>query len=348
MNTLLFFNDRNLFLRDGFARRYGKVEALRDCAYSDGLNFAGSFPQVFKKGDMYYMIYAGLDPDAKEGERNRCFLMAESRDGLHFTPCSEASKRSGLASAKYSHEFLERVTAEIGDLVVDEDAPPEERYRLLMCSYEGDEKRLIDDYVLTSGDGFRYERKLDSIWNTVGAEPGAGVFKRVAEKDYVITMRPDGGNRKICLTSTKDFVHYERPRLIMEAEGDEEALAELYGMPVTVYGDYYIGLLWVYSATSVRERKYLGGKLLTQLAFSFTGDAFQRCLKEPFITPGHEGSEDAGMVFATDCYRDANGELTVMAAVCSYEHGHFTSSEGCHLMPYRLREDGFVCMHAEG
>ena len=134
----------------------------------------------------------------------------------------------------------------------------------------------------------------------------------------------------------------------MEAEGDEEALAELYGMPVTVYGDYYVGLLWVYSATSVRERKYLGGKLLTQLAFSFTGDAFQRCLKEPFITPGHEGSEDAGMVFATDCYRDANGELTVMAAVCSYEHGHFTSSEGCHLMPYRLREDGFVCMHAEG
>ena len=323
MTTLLFFNDRNLFLRDGFDRHYGKAEALRDCAYNDGLNYAGSLPQVFQKGSRYNMIYGGLDPEPKEGEKDRCFLIAESEDGLHFMPCKEAAQRARLLHAKYPHEFLERITAEIGDLIVDDEAAPDEKYRLLMCSYEGTQERLIDDFVMTSPDGFHYERKPDSIWNTIGTEPGVGSFKREMEEDYVITMRPDGGNRKICLTATKDFVHYTTPRLIMETDGEDQPLSELYGMPVIAYKGYYIGLLWLYSALPARERKFLGGKLLPQLAFSRTGDAFQRCLRKPFIEPGPEGSEDAGMIFATDCYRDANGQLTIMAAVCSHEHGHF-------------------------
>ena len=343
MSTLLFFNDRNLYLSEGFVRDYGKPEPLYDCAYSDGKNYAASLPQVFRENGRYYMLYGAND----SASGKHVYLIAESDDGLHFRPCNDAAARAGLENPVLPYQVLDTRAGEIGVLLKDEAAPAEERYKLLMCYYEGGEgERMQDDRVFVSPDGFRF-RQLPGIWHRTGTEPGVGGFYNREKACWEIIARPDAGNRKICRIETKDFRTFTDPELMMEATGEDVPMSELYGMPVFEYKGYYIGLLQVYyPPANARERKYRGGQLLPQLTFS-RGGAFTRCLNRPFFRPGEPGADDAGMIFATGMYRDKEGKITFMAACTRHEHGWFSSSEDCVLLPYHLREDGFVAMRAE-
>lgn len=348
METLLFFNDRNLYLRDGFTRLCGEVTPLYDCAYQDGLVYAAALPHVFRQDGRYYMLYGGYDTSGR-ADKPHCFLMAESDDGLHFTPSTDAAARAGLTNAVFGHEFLDRITAEAGTFITDERNHPEERYKLFMCSYEGRDGRLIDDYLVTAGTDRVFRDRKDLIWNSTGTEPCMGVCYDRDRDRFLIAMRPDGGNRKVVLTETRDFRAYAEPRLIMEADGGDEPLAEIYGLMPIHYKGWFVGLVTKYVPDPhQRERRYRGGHIFPETAFSRTGDAFQRGPRQPLIPNGPDGSPDAGMIFVNDFYRDAEGRLTLLAACCTHEHGHFRSPEGCAIIPYRLREDGFVRLHTDG
>lgn len=334
MSLLLFFDDKNIILRQNLKRIYEKPQVLEKYIYADPLATTSTgMPSVWKNPEdgNYHMFYNGIV------NGRHVTLAAISEDGIRFQPRNTA-KEAGIESPICQNQLLEQ-RGELANVFVDHLAPKEERLKALL-SVGSRSTRILENWVLTSGDGIHWKQKEGVQWHTRGAEPGAACFYNSVTEKYTIIQRPDGGVRRICLAETEDWEHFSHPELIMQPDSLDEPLAEHYGMPVFPYEDWYIGFLWIYTTEPKRMRKYWNGRISAQLTYSMNGRHFQRSLRESFF-------ENGGMVFPSALYTAADGSLTALASAAPFEHGHFNNPGGV-IVPYRLRKDGFVAMETTG
>lgn len=361
MATILFFDDQRLNLWHNVVRKIGKPELIAESVYRDpDTNTAWGYPGVFydQESDKWRLIYQGHLPS-----RQAIPLLAESEDGLHWTP-RDTTEELDLAERMASHQLLplERF-GEWPACYVDPRAEPAERIKGLVVHRP--RPFHVSTALWTSPNGLHWHLKEGVQWQKHGPDPGIGAFWNDVRQSYVLTTRPDWTDRRIAVFETQDWRHFTEPELALQADALDAPLTEPYGMPVFPYEGYYVGFLWLFHpvpyiaahspyrfwdgygspATSRTAEhsphKFWDGPVDCQLAYSLNGWHFQRTLREPFIPTGESGSPDAGCVYPSSMIQREDGSILIYASACTHEHGYIPPGSGS-IVVYRLRRDGFV------
>lgn len=333
MNLFLFFDDKNLLVREDTERVLEKPQLLESDKYlDDKAVVSNAFPAIWhdKENKRYMMFYNGCV------NGNGKYLCAVSDDGVHFKPF----KNPNTWDAKVvDHEFMPSC-GEFATVYVDEKAPKEERLKLLNARVDGSLERIVENNIYTSGDGINW-KKSDYQWHNHGAEPGAFAFYNNVTNKHTIVARPDAGVRRVCLIETDDFTSFTDARLVMNPDSLDKPLAEHYGMPVFAYENYFIGFLWIYETLNIPERKYWGGTINGQITYSYNGTSFFRTIRDEFFA--NDTALTKGMTFPSSMYFAKDNSLIVMASATPHIHGEW-KKEGGAIVPYKLRKDGFVSL----
>jgi len=346
MRTLLFFDDLRLHRRDNVARRIGKPQLIRESVYKDPyVNVAWGYPSVLydRESGKWRMLYQGWN----EGEP-RAALIAESDEGLSWRPL-DTTKSLDIPDRLWPHQVLP--TADFhgwGNCYADPHAPAEERLKGLV--YYVPEKWVLESRLWTSPDGIHWRLKKGVKWQKEPPDLGPSAFWNDVRQSYVLTTRPNNGDRRIAVFETRDWENFTKPELALQADALDSPLAEMYGMPVIAYQGYYIGFLWLYHvAPQIKGdyHKFYDGHVDCQLAYSLNGWHFQRTLRDPFISNGEPGEPDSGCVYPTCMIQQEDGSLWIYACASTHEHGRLQPGCGS-ILTYRLRRDGFVYLESCG
>jgi len=145
---------------------------------------------------------------------------------------------------------------------------------------------LLESRLWTSPDGIHWRLKKGVKWQKEPPDLGPSAFWNDVRQSYVLTTRPNNGDRRIAVFETRDWENFTKPELALQADALDSPLAEMYGMPVIAYQGYYIGFLWLYHvAPQIKGdyHKFYDGHVDCQLAYSLNGWHFQRTLRDPFI-----------------------------------------------------------------
>ena len=343
--TLLFFDDEALFIRTNVVRRLGMPE--RRSAYHETLgNCTWGYPGVFRCEDgKWRMIYqAGINKTQRGGG---VYLLAESDDGLAWRP-RNTEKELTIPGRVAPHQILPEEDDGLLSSVYDDPWPvsPRERYKLLTVQV-----RHHTTALWTSPDLLHWSR-AGSGWQKEAPDPPTFAYWNDVRQCYLLATRPGHGDRRICLSETKDWKTFSRRRLVLQADAEDQPLAQTYGMFVLPYEGYYIGLLWLYYAGAASAKhawtpqRYLGGKQETYLAYSMDGDQWQRCFHQPLFRNGEPGDPDAGCLQLASMVRLQDGTLRGYASCSTREHGDCPPNDG-YIVAYDLRRDGFVFLEAQ-
>ena len=74
----------------------------------------------------------------------------------------------------------------------------------------------------------------------------------------MLTTRPEGGDRRISVSETRDWESFTTPELALQCDPLDAPLTQIYGMPVIPYEGTYIGLVWLFHCIPEPPNKYLG------------------------------------------------------------------------------------------
>ncbi len=343
LTTLLFFDDEPLFTRNNITRRLGTPKRLS--AYHENLgNCTWGYPGVFICDDgKWRMVYqAGVKKKIGGG----IFLLAESPDGQNWKP-RVTEYEIDIPSRVAPHQILPDDGSLLSGVFEDPwPARPKERYKLLSSN-----ERKGEAILWTSADLVHWVRADGKGWQKEVPDPPSFPFWNAVRSCYLIATRPECWDRRICLTETKDWRSFTPPQLVLQADPEDQALAQLYGMYVLPYDGYYIGALWLYYAgnatpsPSLSPHLYYGGKQETYLSYSINGDHWQRCMHQPLFRNGQPGDPDAGCLQVSSIVRAKDGSLRCYASCSSLEHAYVPETDG-YIVTYDLRKDGFVCLEA--
>ncbi len=337
MNTALFFDDQRLYARRGLTRRYGMPALIPDATYRDPQNNAFLHSVWRDDAGKFHLFYLAFTLAHK-----LYIQAAESDDGLHWRPRNTAAE--ALPSFDFPNQLLPTDDAELACVYFDEHCDRTERLKALVARYHYDDLE-VEDLIYASEDGVHWHILPGVHWSDRGCEPGAGCFWSEALRRHVILARAGWGIRRLCVYETPDFKTFLPSRVALQVDSLDEPQAETYGMPSFAYKGWYIGFLWMYHTPDVNATKYWGGAMDCQLAYSVNGVHWQRSLRTPFL--GNELPETAGMVYPMTLRTEPDGSLLITAAAHEREHGHF-NEPGASIVTYRLRQDGFIGLEADG
>ena len=296
----------------------------------------------------YRMLYMG---HSKKFKGLKLFA-AISNDGVHFSPEEIYSTKTN-PEKMFSHEVMSLpVGWEIAHIYEDKlSANPKERYKLLMAElYENE--RSMKDTVYISENLLDWTIKQDISWAN-GAEPLASVFYNKQKKTYTIIERPFWGIRSVGFKETKDWENFSEFNYCLEADSNDERLAEIYGMYAFEYDGMYIGVPHIYHhLKSELNAKYKNGIIDTQLAYSYDGRYWKRSLREPFIS-GLSFDKDSGITkhnlsWVTNMQKLSDENIYLYGSASELEHGPaFHESETGKIFVYKMRKDGFISLVTE-
>lgn len=370
----LFFDDQKLFDRYNTKRCLGEPELVG--VYNDGVTATSlPTPWVFRTDDgKYRMLYQGYyDKAAIEDQKQEsaiffketsemaleftnktCGLfIAVSDDGIHFTP-EDVSDQVELPYRAAPNHIFDVYSAEVGCIIEDPYNDPAERYKMLYCEFDLIENMTLYNTLYVSSDLVHWKKVDGVLWHNGATEPVCGAFYNQNKQCFTLMVRPHAGVRRVGYIETADWRNYTKHTLCMQVDSQDQALAELYGMPAFAYDNWYIGFPYIYG--DIRRGRYAkgdGGTMKAQLSYSWDGNHWQRSLREPFISGdmpalvnvlGYEN----GMVWPSAMLTDENGDLLVYGAATRLEHGPgFRVKNGSAIHVYKVRKDGFVCLKSE-
>lgn len=340
-STLLFFDDEPLFSRHGITRRLGLPHRLASYHETAG-NCTWGRPAVFRADDgRWRMVY-----QAGVGKRNLgggVMLLAASDDGIDWQPFDTRGLIE-LPRRVADHQILPADAGNYCSVLDDPRAPASERYKLLATTER--EKTSI----WHSPDLLHWRCHPGRSWHPNPPDPPAFPFWNPVAGRAMITTRPEWPDRRVCLIETDDWREFTSPRLILNADADDRAMAQHYGLYVLPYEGYFIGMLWVFYAGDASPRsaphRYRGGKVETYLAYSLNGMHWQRCFHAPLFRNGDAGAPDAGCLQISNLVPLPDGTIRAYGACSTSEHGICPPEDG-HIVTYELRRDGFVGLEAE-
>lgn len=345
-SVLLFFDDWPLDRRDHVERFVGCPEWHEEATFVDPhLNVTWGYPSVFRDSEtgQWRCLYQGWDY-----QRKRLYpLVAESDDGVKWHVPNLA--RIPLPNRAHPNQVLPSAGfTEWSPCYYDERAEAAERLKGLVFFRHGN--GMPKSHLWTSPDGLRW-RCMDGIqWQRNTPDPVTCVFWNALRSSYVLTTRPSLNDRRIAVAETKDWRTFSDPELALEADALDTPLAELYGMPVFPYEDWFIGLLWVFHVSPEVKGgsplKYFGGNINSQLSYSRNGLHFQRGLRQSFMGNASPGQLGAGCL--QPCCLFLNEDtIRIYSCAARHEHGILRRGDGG-LLLYTLRRDGFVYLAPNG
>ncbi len=219
-----------------------------------------------------------------------------------------------------------------------------------------DKHHFMDHIILISKDGFHWETRLDYDWGQgvfFPEEPQMMFFNHLTGL-HTLVVRPGLGDRRVCIITTKDFIHWSRPRLVLQPDLLDGKILEFYTMPTFPYGSEFVGFPWASHFASSQGPDFQvlhKGPQNAYLAHSPDGEYFVRPTREAFIDfnePGLIGCNSIrpeGMVTLED-------EVRIYSNAGFSAHGtevpdqYRKKAKGT--IMHRLRRDGFMYIRTKG
>ena len=349
MTTTLLFDDQRLNRLDNVVRKLGRPKRIDDAIYRDPYGDTSfGYPSVFwnEESGTWRMVYQTA---VRSGGLTFAQVLAESSNGLQWSP-RDTTEEVDLTERLLPHQIVPiEEQMEWGSCFFDERSDPAERIKAFQVSFPEGIAGGGRAVLLVSPDGVRWKPKENGAWLKLGADPGIFGFWNEVRRSYVILTRHEVLDRRIAAVETTDWRHYSEPELLVHPDGLDAPLTEPYGMAVVPYSDYYIGLLWLFHTIpwDPSIRRFKGGHIDCQLAYSLNGWHWQRGLRDPFIPNGAPGEPDSGCVYPGSVAVQADGSLLIYASACTHEHGIPPEGSGS-IVVYRLRRDGFCYLESCG
>lgn len=287
---------------------------------------------------MWYSCHGGPD-------KGGCLALAVSEDGYNFI-------KPDLDVVPYTNIVMDNAFQVHGPSIIydNSEMDPKRRYKLIMRPTI-DPKRInsyisncINSYISENGINWRFEKNLMFL----NSDSHIGLCRNHHFDCYQATFRKIRTDRRVWTSISKDFIHWDEPRLVLEPQINDGVQTQLYGMQISTYGPYIMGWISMYY-TSVDDLGWgkMDGVRDIQVAFSRDGFLFHRIdADNHLIAPSYsQGDFDACQVLP------ASAPVLLESRIMFY-YGGFPN---CHSGPYdcgyiglaELRPDGFTGLQAD-
>lgn len=369
--TMLFWDYWKLHHMDNLELIQGVPELVPEATYVDPYTRSAGTGRVFfdRAAGKWKKIWGMSD-----------YYVAESDDGIHWQPADHRSIQPSTAKKAPHHVFsLEGEGDSHGWLYLDPIAADgfpykmpviqkgprvyhraradmQHRWHELTKRFDKARLHMFDHFLMVSKDGLTWEERLDYDWGQgriVPEEPQFMFFNHLT-REHSLICRPGLGDRRVCLTTTKDFREWSEPRLVQAPDLLDEGIVEFYTMPTFAYGQYFIGFVWgsYFSTSDGPDFTVLHkGPQSSQLAMSLDGQYFVRPVRKnfmPFTPPGEIGCHSIrteGMVVLEKEIRFYS-EGGVSAHGTPVPSRFKDAPKAC--LMHRLRRDGFMYFQSKG
>ena len=347
MKAILAFDDFVLNRSDTTRRKFRQPEWHPEFAYTDPANPRNIWPQSVVPAPQggYMMVYLGIpNPDLPIKDENLSVFLAWSPDGLHFEPYM------AKPDEKYPH-MIGRLCDPIGTYVMydKDEVNPEFRYKSAQPRYGLRGGKLIEEpaYLLGSGDMIHWKRISNAPVTPSYVDCYPSLLRNPRTGNMQVTTRRRWGERRICLTESKDLSSWTLPRAILHPLPNDEPLTHLYSMPEYYYepGEIFIGLLWKHT---MPFGSLMEGPVTTEYAYSYDGLMWNRT-DAPLFREENRGEYGGGCSYGISMI-DRGDDMVFYMGAWRTEHSGYPKGcipEGksnCALIPGILKRNRFVCI----
>jgi hypothetical protein len=364
MGYLHFLDDWGLISYANLERRLGEPRYVPEATLEDELTEGTwNFPSVVREPETgrYIGFYGGaVSPEflqrlnAKRGARGyirtQILCRAESADGIHWEKPDyrEQLKLSGPVFAPNQVYSLHQPKLGSEEYRLSGmpvyydpyDPDPQRRYKYYLSGAFAGLHIRGPQSMAVSPDGIHWE--LAHVFKDLPAvDTPSSVFYNPLEQAYIINCRRDPGDRRIFFRKTKDWIHFDPPRLIMHPEPEDPPLVGFYGMPVVRYENIFIGLLWLIYNDPTRHA-LPNGPIECALTYSYDGWNFNRLFHRPFIRRNELGEHGGGCIYTGCMLVDENHQIRFYSGGSKAEHFQNQDLVDAALMLHTLRLDGFA------
>jgi hypothetical protein len=214
-----------------------------------------------------------------------------------------------------------------------------------------------NSYLAFSDDGFHFTVDRRHPWHDARSDTWSGIVWNPSAQLFQIYTRPVNVDRRVAVITTPDFRAFSKPVTLLQPDALDPLGTEFYSMPVQQYDDIFIGLLHIFRTDSFEERRYkMGGRMETELSYSYNGFNWYRTPRTPFIPTRDYGLQGGGQVYAMDMLRTQDNRLLIYAHASMGEHAAYPDMQAAGLdttgyfgpLLYELRLDGFCSLKTLG
>lgn len=145
-------------------------------------------------------------------------------------------------------------------------------------------------------------------------------------------------HRVVAYAESSDFLHWENEQIILEPPSDAPLGDQSYGMPVTYYGNMYIGMYYHFNS--------LTGLIQPMVAWSYDGIHFTVHDQQFFLQSGKPGEWDYGMIGPSEFMDAGDGQLYLFYGSLAVDHllgAGLTQYHGAFGRAW-IRRDGFASL----
>ena len=216
-----------------------------------------------------------------------------------------------------------------------------------------------------SDDGVHFTVDRDRPWLDRGSDnPGDITWNQDAGLYHIIT-RPIYGDRRLVITTTKDFTEFSRPVTVLQPDALDRLGTEFNDMPSRPYEGMHIGMVHVFNTDRFEETSSVSprwpqikcdGHMVTELAYSYNGLHWYRSVREPFMGLRDYGLQGGGSVYGMEMLQTSDDKLLFYAHSSKGGHGDIHGKQGAALdltgfdnvLLYEMRLDGFCSLKTWG
>jgi hypothetical protein len=357
MRTILFFDDWPILTRQGIDRRWFPAEFWPGVEpWHDPLLAYSSVTAVRRDPHTGSWRMWGGGMTSREGGDEGVGLSAyASQDGFTWKPLLQNPVVDKNATSKAAHIVFSGEYAAHGAPFFDErETDPARRFKMV---YSDLSPNPVDSSygtcrVATSPDGIHWSIDRNAIWRRQHTDTLFSVVFNPYTGRYQWTGRPILGDRRVSLDQTSDWVHFEKPQVLVHPDPMDMPGVEFYGMPHFLYEGYFLGFLWrMWGAPNdlVGSTRFMG-RVDAELTYSINGLAWNRTNRQSFLPDRGWGRENFGSEYPSAMVLDEEGWLRVYATSYVGEHNDwkkFSPDETiAHVTVSRWRRDGFCALES--
>jgi len=357
MKTILFFDDWLVERRECLERVWGRPKFVKEIFsdYHPGVLGYGGYYSVFydERVGRYVMYLAIYPPEADPGT----FVVRLQSDDPYNWP----NPAYDLSVTPAWKGFADVVVKEDGDrfwLLVTRSlaGTPLEEWGYVGTCYHRD-WQTNNTFLAFSDDGQHFTLDWEHPWHDERSDTWSGVVWNEQAGFYQIFTRPVCVDRRVALITTTDLKHFAPLMTVLQPDAMDRIATEFYGMPTRSYEDMYIGMLQVFTPDTLEERRIrMGGRMETQLAYSYNGLNWYRTVRESFIGVRDYGLLGGGGLSAKDLLRTRDDKLLFYVSGSKGEHAAYPDMQRAGMdtagffgpLLYEMRLDGFCSLKTWG
>lgn len=219
------------------------------------------------------------------------------------------------------------------------------RFKLLMRPYDG--KGHINGYI--SANGINWESLPENPLMPIDSDSHIGLCFNPHIGCYQATIRANCIDRRVWTIVSRDFIHWDAPRLVLEPRIDEDVQTQFYSMQISTYGPYIMGWISMFytNGDDMRFEK-MDGSMDVQTAFSRDGFFYHRVDMDNHLirAGGNKGTFDSIQI------RPSSAPVLFDDKILFYYVGHCKQHDSppphteAGIGVAELRPDGFAGLRA--